>query len=721
MTQNRYTADENYSKALQEAILACVRTLHYGRDVNGSVNRLLEIIGEFHEAQRAYIFEYDLENALTSNTYEWCAPGATAEIDNLQNVPISEIARWEELFDTVGIVSISSLGEEVDASSDEYRILADQGIVSLLVAPIELDGRRIGFIGIDDARRYEKDTILLKTVSSFIADDMQKRKMQEALQSDNFILRRAAVETNDFIAVVHGETEMLSLIAGSWGGKDIAIPGAEADLPVAVLTAVVRQNFMPDEEARADFLAQFNLSFLRERLGEDGEFVRSFSFYLPDGRRTRKQYRFTWLDSEADKMLLVCTDTTKSYLEEQAHRRELEEALTALESANQAKAEFISRISHDIRTPIGAVLNLTEFAKADVDNKEHLTEDLEKISTSGRFLLSLINDVLDISKIDSGKIELKPEPYDFAEYISEIRNIMEPMCEEKDIRPVFELQSPPNTQALWDRVRLNQITLNILSNAVKYTSAGGTVTFSTSFAAKPEHNTFTFEVRDTGIGMSEEFQARIFEEFSQETENPLRETVMTGTGLGLSIVRKLVDLMHGAIDVESRLGEGTAIRVTLPIVFDESCAAAEKSNADETRSAQPLSGRILFAEDNEINTMIAARIFEEIGVTADHAENGREAVKMFAASAPGTYKTIFMDLQMPVMNGYEAAAAIRALAGEADLTEDKRAEAGQIPIIAMTADAFTDAMEKAAACGMTGFTTKPLDPAKLREILEGYR
>jgi len=394
-------------------------------------------------------------------------------------------------------------------------------------------------------------------------------------------------------------------------------------------------------------------------------------------------------------------------LEEQ--NRQLEEAVQTAESANAAKGQFLSRISHDIRTPIGAILNLTEFAKEDKHDEQKLDADLDKIATSGRFLLSLINDVLDISKIDSGKIELKPQRYAYTEYLSEIRNMILPMCAERDMACEICSGVPEQVVGMTDKVRLNQITLNLLSNAVKYTPKGGHIRFATSSEEMPTGRIrFTFSVEDDGIGMSEEFQRVMFDEFAREENNPLRMETIAGTGLGLPIVKRLVDLMGGEIEVESALGKGTKVTVHLPMELapQEDPAAAQ---AADVAGEKRVRGRILLAEDNEINIEIALRIFEDIGVTVDHAPNGQEEVALFASSAPGYYDAVFTDIQMPVMNGYEAAAAIRAL---------DREDASQVPIIAMTADAFADAMQRAHDAGMTDFVTKPLNRDELRKILE---
>ena len=376
--------------------------------------------------------------------------------------------------------------------------------------------------------------------------------------------------------------------------------------------------------------------------------------------------------------------------------------------ANRAKTEFVSRISHDIRTPIGAILNLTEFAKRDIDDRAKLEKDLDRIDSSGKFLLSLINDVLDISKVNSGKIELNSDIVNYDSYLKSLSDLMDTMCGEKKQTFVLESDHESGLCFVADKVRLRQIALNLLSNAVKYSPEGTTVRYTSHIQEEDGHVGLTFTVSDEGIGMSEEFQQIMFDEFSQEYDNPLRDSGIQGTGLGLPIVKKLIDLMGGTLKVESERGKGTAI--TAQLHFPKAQPQGDgRADGMDAAGQEPIPAKILFAEDNEINAEIAARIFEEMGVSADHAADGSQAADMFSRSPMGYYDAIFMDIQMPVMNGLEATAKIRSL---------ERIDAQAVPIIAMTADAFREAMDKAEAAGMTEYITKPLEPARIREILE---
>ncbi|MCR5212642.1 MAG: response regulator [Lachnospiraceae bacterium] len=472
------------------------------------------------------------------------------------------------------------------------------------------------------------------------------------------------------------------------------------------------------EEDRERIISQFKLPKIKYYLKEKGNYSTTIQWTGNDGQKVWKLVQFNYLSNSKDMILVLVSDVTEHHEKEQSMIYELRSALEKAKSADVAKSQFLSRISHDIRTPIGAILNLTDFATQDIGSKERLLDDLSKIKTSGTFLLSLINDVLDISKIDSGVIELHEETYSLEHYLTNIENIINPMSSDRSVFTNIRTDFGDIRAIVTDSVRLNQITLNLLSNAMKYTPSGGRVSFFAKTSPLPEGSKvfgkeeldtlLAFDVEDTGIGMSEKFQRHMFDEFSQEDSNPLRSSKIAGTGLGLAIVKKLIDLMGGTITVKSALEKGTSIHVELPVK-----AASDDLKEDETtvESAEPISGQILLAEDNEINAMIADRIFKDIGVSMDRASDGAKALELYTGHSEDYYDVIFMDIQMPEMDGYQATQAIRS-AG--------RADSKKIPIIAMTADAFTDAMKKALDAGMNDYTTKPLDIKKIRALLLKY-
>jgi len=408
-------------------------------------------------------------------------------------------------------------------------------------------------------------------------------------------------------------------------------------------------------------------------------------------------------------------------------RRYGKEVSKVEQQANRAKTEFISRISHDIRTPIGQVLNLTEFAKEDKNNPEKLDEDLDRIDSSGRFLLSLINDVLDVSQIESGLMEMHPAVTSYSDYMKDIKNIMIPLCENKGLTCEFKEQENedelPNLYV--DDVRLKQITLNLISNAVKYTPKGGKITYiSESNRGENGGLDFGFTLKDTGMGMTPEFMEHMFERFTRDTENKLRDNSQMGSGLGLYLVKNMIEIMGGQISYDSEVGKGTSVKVRIkldkaPEIDEETDVISEEETEEEVTNQsstvkdnvkkKQYNGKVLLAEDNEINTEIALRLLTGLGLDVDCAVNGAECIDKFKDSVEGYYKIIFMDIQMPVMDGYEATREIRKL---------NRKDAGNVPIVAMTADAFKDAKEESTASGMTGFITKPLIIKEICDILD---
>ena len=478
-------------------------------------------------------------------------------------------------------------------------------------------------------------------------------------KKDEEIIYRFARDGCDFVGLIDPVTRSFELHNGVWDCEGFA-PGARVDYAYA-RGRLVDGYLLPEE--REGFLESTGLEALADRLARESQLTLAYTFSDSEEGKRNKQLRFSWLNEEHSEILVIQSDVTEAHRKEQNQIRMLQEAVLEAENASSAKTEFVSRISHDIRTPISIISSMTGFAFEDLDDREKLGADLRKIEAANSFLLSLVNDVLDISKIDSGKIELDPQPYLLADYVSNIRNMFEPLCQQKKLS--FTISDLPAAGViLVDRTRLNQITLNLLSNAVKYTPAGGRVEFSARSARGEDGRLLcSIRVADSGIGMSEEFQKVMFEPFTQEYENPDRDRTSSGTGLGLSIVKKLVGLMGGDIEVKSGLGRGTEflVRFAAEEALPPTPGATERRRREPAPAPEKLSGTVLLAEDNLINTEIAKRILEEIGLKTVHAENGREAVELFSSAPPGTFLAVLMDIQMPLMNGYEAAEKIRAL------------------------------------------------------------
>ena len=533
------------------------------------------------------------------------------------------------------------------------------------------------------------------------AVDIDDRKKNELITS------HITEQEYEFIGILYLHTGEIEFVQKK---AHVEYPPIGQKIPYSERRRYVRDHFISPQELET-FAEMTDIECIRAALAAAGKHTVTYMRTDSGNRRTCAQTRFSWLDEPHQIALVIQADVTAAYEHEEKQLAAIQNALMEAEKACSAKSDFVSRISHDIRTPIGAITNITAFALEDIDDPERLKNDLRKIQASNEFLLSLINDVLDISKIDSGKIELHPEPYLYTDFVSGIRNMFGPLCESKGIGFVID-QQPVIPVICIDHVRLNQIMMNLISNAVKYTPRGGTVTVSASGKRRPDGQCVcVLTVSDTGIGMSGEFQKTMFDPFTQEESNPGRDRSIQGTGLGLSLVKKLTDLMGGTISVKSELGRGTEISISF--VAEE--AGIDPASAGKTGGSVPekagkkLTGTVLLAEDNAINAEIAKRILEKLGLSIVRAENGARAVELFSASAPGGYRAILMDIQMPVMNGYDATKAIRELS---------RPDAKSIPIIAMTADAFTAAVEHSRAVGMTDYVTKPLDVDVLRAALE---
>lgn len=406
------------------------------------------------------------------------------------------------------------------------------------------------------------------------------------------------------------------------------------------------------------------------------------------------------------RVVVFCTDIQgeKKYILDLSDRtsdkkinQKLEDAVHTVENASRAKTVFLNHMSHDIRTPMNAIIGFTNIAMKQ-KTKPEVRSCLEKIGESSEHLLTLINDVLDISRIESGKIQFSPIPVDISAVADTVLNIMYGSLSNRNITFHTDLAVPEMPYVLADAVRIREVLMNILGNAVKFTEDGGSISFKVSYhpGVDNRHILVRYRIADTGVGMSEEFVEHIFDEFSQE-DNGAR-TQYKGTGLGMAITKRYVDLMGGAISVESKKGEGSTFTVELPMeLTDESNV---QKQALPAAKADLMGIQILLAEDNDLNAEIAMVQLEELGILATRVSDGKEAIKTFADNPPDTFDMIFMDIMMPEMNGYEATACIRAM--------QDRLDARRIPIIAMTASAFAEDVQASLDAGMNGHLSKPI-------------
>ena len=392
---------------------------------------------------------------------------------------------------------------------------------------------------------------------------------------------------------------------------------------------------------------------------------------------------------------------------DEKYKAELLIAAKKAEAANRAKTEFLQRMSHDIRTPINGICGLINMADHCADDMEKQTEYRTKVKEASNLLLELVNDVLDMSKLESGEVILEEIPFDLSRISREVLVVIEQMAAEQNIRIVWEKKEITHRKFIGSPGYVKRVMMNILSNAVKYNRKNGHIYISCREipSGQPEMTTIEFVCRDTGIGMTDEFQKHIFEPFAQEHAGS--RTKFAGTGLGMPIAKKLIETMGGTITFESENGAGTTFVIRIPFKIDlNSDKREEKKDVSDGKSIKGL--HILLAEDNELNMEIAEFVLQNEGAVVTKAWNGQEAVERFKKSEPGEFDAILMDIMMPVMNGYEAAKTIRSM---------DRKDAKAIPIIAMTANAFTEDRIRAKEAGMNEHVAKPVDVELLVKVI----
>ncbi len=468
-----------------------------------------------------------------------------------------------------------------------------------------------------------------------------------------------------------------------------------------------------DDDTRADYKRRLSYDYMRKMLDDNGgtyEYMLKQSF-----ENCRHEYMYCKflhfrLESDSDAILVIESDETEATLRQQetiSRQLDTEKQLRQkADAANAAKSEFLSRMSHDMRTPLNGIIGMTYIAR-EQENTAKTKDCLDKIDRSSKFLLGLINDILDMSYAESSRMQLNPEPYPIDEFNAYLDALICPLCREKGQEFILdEKMLPDDIIPVADKLRCNQIIFNLLSNAVKYTPEGGTIKYSMrgEYLA-PGKIRMYHEISDNGIGMSEAFQKVLFEPFSQENRNDSSEK--RGTGLGLAIVKKLVDVMGGSIEVRSSRGKGTTfyLMLTFEAVSAENVNRRKEEWNNDSGTLESINRKhILLCEDHPLNQEIARTLLEQKGAIVEIAENGKTGLERFAASPINYYDIILMDIRMPVMDGYEATQKIRAL---------DRADSRTTPIIAMTADASEDDVKHCINVGMDGHIAKPIEPAHM--------
>ena len=508
----------------------------------------------------------------------------------------------------------------------------------------------------------------------------------------------------DYIALIAPISRIIEFCS-KYDDKDFEIANEKKDYDE--WNGNVKDNFVADDEKEL-YYTNTKLERIIEELEAYGDYTVSFQ-QNENGIISYRQIQYSWLNNKRTEILAVRSDITTVYEHEQKQFSVMKKAMQDAKRANDAKTEFLSRMSHDIRTPMNGIIGMTHIAQ-EQDNPQQTVECLKKIDISSEYLLGLINDVLDMTRIESGEIRLHPQPYPVEEFHQYINSVILPLCNAKYQKFIYSTSISSDYIPVVDKLRINQIVFNLLSNAVKYTNEYGIIRYSAKEIITENGMNIYFSISDNGRGISEDFQKVLFEPFTQEDTVRSMADVSGSSGLGLSIVKRIVTLMNGTIDVDSKENIGTTFNVYLPLKYiskDE--YRRDVSEKNRKFNSELLKGkRILLCEDNSINQEIAVRLIKKNGMIIETATNGLSGKQMFEHSSVGYYDAVLMDLRMPLMDGYETTCAIRKM---------EREDAVKVPIIAMTADTFEEDIRKCQEAGMNAHIAKPIQPNLLYETL----
>lgn len=652
-------------------------------ELNRAIQGILEYIGEYTKAGRAYTFEFIEKQSIYRNTSEWCAEGVKPQMDNLQAVPFMEMPYWHRQFLRGEKVVIEDIEAAKDEMPLEYRLLKAQDIHTVIVFPMFHTDTLWGFIGLDDPILDESQSLinLLTVVGSHLGsayDSCHKSNLldekQNALQASIDAFQREQrflqVLCRDYISVFFADLkkDYLEILKVDPETNVLQVSASEEHMTLSykeIIESYCRQ-FMMQEEARK----------LKKRLNAE-RLMRELK------TRDRISFRFQSLPNGAG----------HEYFEAQITRMAIYE--------ENFKVLIGFRFIDDI-----------------------VSENLDKLQSAGRYIQRLVDDVTDISQIESGHFHIEPAFFNVMTFFRDFQDIMGQMTADRKLHMTCRAHDILHPQIDADAIRLKQIYVNLVSNAVKYTPEGGMVHFELyeETSDSPGCVRLVSIVQDNGIGMTEDYMKKMYERFSRYVDTRINK--VRGSGLGLAIVKELVDRMNGRIEVQSAVGVGTTFRVVFDFPFEEADSdmilqspmesdlemAGQSSTESDLTDCEGM--HVLIAEDNELNYEVAHEILAMHGITSEQAENGKICVERFMEAPEGTYDAILMDMQMPVMNGLEATKMLRKM---------DQYHGNTIPIIAMTANVAKTDMDKCLAAGMTGHLAKPLDIHALIAALVSVR
>ncbi len=683
------------------------------QELSEIIHSLMQAIGNYTGADRVYIFDWETnQKDSLSNTFEWCADEVTPEIDNLQAIPVSLMPNWVKRFENKEAIVINDLEATKYSEPEEYELLKTQEICSLIAVPIYANHQMNGFIGVDnpDLRHNEISITLLSDVGGHLgcmrenlkSTVLLKKALDEATKRSEIISTIATL----YVTIIHANVKerTYELLKGhDLVQKILGQKGKIDDVMERLPTAFAAM------EGREKFRKFLNFDTLTERLRNTNYVSTEFVSINGGWRLSRFIVKSRDTQGNVVDVLYVVRDITEEKLREIMYQKQLKESMEDAQRANISKTAFLRRMSHDIRTPLNGIVGMIHIAQKHSNDVAKLQECRQKVLQSTDYLQKLINNVLDISKLESGSLVLEHKSFDMVELLSNNMTVVAMSAYENGVR--FEGGVEANTirhrYLIGSPVHLSRVLMNLASNAIKYNHFHGTVNVHCEELSDDGNMAvFKFVCSDTGLGMSEEFQKHAFDVFAQEGKQST--TTFSGSGLGLSIVKDIIELMGGMIELESKENVGSTFTVTVPFKIDH-LVENNDSQKDSCSQSMELSGkRVLLVEDNAINMEIAHAILEEEHLNITEAKNGKEALEIFQNSKLNEYDVIIMDVMMPVMDGLEATKAIRML---------EREDAKRIPIIAMTANAFEEDRKACLDAGMDEHIGKPIDIPLLKRTI----
>lgn len=692
VTEEVLAIQENEAK--EKGIHGLIETLYQVEDVERAIERMLAITGNYYKADRAYVFEFNKERTEALYRYEWCKRGIKSSKGNVDRIPFEYLAAWFLIFENEGELRIDDISKELDKRTGLYKSLCMEGVNNVLAVPIVMEGVIVGYVGLDNPKRRMDETIVLKTSAALSYSEILRRKQND----EDHIVSEHIYRSFRSVYYVDFNTDYIAAHTTDEKKKEEFCKGKSY---TEFIKRYVRE-YIPEnsgQRCRVMLAPEYIMEQFKSR---DMVVVD----YVSEKTKKRRSIALRFIKAnELGTAAVICEiDNTDAVMREREVADRLDAARKAAEAANESKSRFLFNMSHDIRTPMNAIIGFTNLAEQSIDNKELVLEYLDKVRNANSYLKTLVDDVLDMARIEAGRFQIEDTVCDVKATTEDICKLLMADAKRKNITLTYEVRHLRHPYVWADILRVKQIVINVISNAIKYTYEGGRVKYTVTEEPldREGYTRFVLKVVDNGIGMSKEFLGRIYNQFERANNSTI--SGVQGTGLGMAIVKRIVDMMGGSIRIDSEEGKGTRVAITLDAKISD--ISPEEYNREKEYETSPeffRGKKVLLVEDNHLNTEIMEHILKKLEMEVTAVGDGTEAVEAVKKGAAGEFDIILMDIQMPIMNGYDATRKIRAM---------KKKGAG-IPIIAMTANAFEEDKKAAIDAGMNGHVAKPINVKEL--------